>query len=302
MWEVVTQGEPGALLSIWGSSVDDVWVVGADSRDGKGPTVLHVQGGEMERVETGQESGDLWWVYGFPGGPIFMSGSGGMILRYQNGSFTEMSTPGTGTVFGLWGSSPADMWAVGGTTEAGGGFAWRLDGDTWIEEPSLPAEVPETGALWKIWGNGPDDAWIVGSNGLSFQWNGESLEAGDTGVGSSLFTVFGTADRYAAVGGLVSGIVVENDGSGWVDTTPDPLPESLTGVSLTPDGGGYAVGSYGTIYEREKSGWELQDHGLGLAENLHAVWTDPEGGAWAAGGNTFAPPITEGVLIRKPGQ
>src|SRR3954462_10261866 len=112
-WEVVERNLPGALLSVWGASADDVWTVGGDVGDGKGPMVLHWDGSTFHRLETGQ-SGDLWWVYGFAGGPIFMGGAGGHILKYENGAFTPMKTPGTDVVFGIWGSSPTDLWAVGG--------------------------------------------------------------------------------------------------------------------------------------------------------------------------------------------
>src|SRR5690606_12456222 len=105
--------------------------------------------------------------------------------------------------------------------------------------------------------------------------------------------------HYAAVGGLVSGIIVEHDGSGWSDVTPDPLPDSLAGVALDEAGGGVAVGAYGAVYERRPAGWQFQELGFVLGENLHGVWIDPEGGVWAVGGSTFVPPLTDGVLIHR---
>lgn len=298
-WTVIAEELPGALLSVAGASPGDVWAVGGDARDGTGPVVLHLKNDSWERMETGLGEGDLWWVHTFAGGPTFMGGSGGIILRYDEGVFEVLETPGSGTVFGLWGTSPTDMWAVGGDSDAGGGFAWRLEGDAWIPEPSLPASVAETGALWKVHGTSSDDAWLVGSSGLAFHWDGQSLEAADTGVGSSLFTVFGDGSRFVAVGGLATGIIVENEGSGWVDVTPDPLPLSLTGVCLDGAGSGYAVGAYGNVYRREGSAWQVQNLGLGIDENLHAVWLDSQGGVWAAGGNTAASPVTQGVLIHR---
>src|SRR5262249_40573448 len=43
-WQIVLREEPGALLSIWGTSAHDVWLVGGDPGDGHGPMVLHYDG------------------------------------------------------------------------------------------------------------------------------------------------------------------------------------------------------------------------------------------------------------------
>src|SRR5688572_27135041 len=77
-WQTVQRDLPGALLSVWGTSASDIWAAGADSRDGKGPTVQRFDGSEWKRVDTGQTSGDLWWVHGFAGGPVYFGGSGGL--------------------------------------------------------------------------------------------------------------------------------------------------------------------------------------------------------------------------------
>src|SRR5688500_18594898 len=78
-WEIVERDLPGALISVWGSSETDIWVVGGDPGGGAGPEVLHYDGTTWTTLSTG-ESGDLWWVFGFPGGPVFMGGAGGMIM------------------------------------------------------------------------------------------------------------------------------------------------------------------------------------------------------------------------------
>jgi hypothetical protein len=41
---LVLRGRPAALLSITGSSAEDVYAVGADPDDGFGPYVLHYDG------------------------------------------------------------------------------------------------------------------------------------------------------------------------------------------------------------------------------------------------------------------
>lgn len=299
-WEVVTDEEPGALLSVWGTSSTDLWVVGADARDGSGPIVLHIVDGVSERVPTGLTEGDLWWVFGFGDGPIFMGGSRGVILRYDDDGFTTLTTPDTRTVYGIWGSAPDAMWAVGGNDLGSGGFVWRLEGDTWNPEASVPADIENTGAVWKLHGRSADDIWFVGSAGIALHFDGTTLSREDTGVGTSLFTVFGTADRFVAVGGEVSEIIVEHDGDGWVNVTPEERNPFLTGVVLDDAGGGVAVGAYGLIMERTASGWVKASVDIPTSEDLHGVWIDDEGGVWAAGGHTLSRPLSDGVLLYRP--
>lgn len=297
-WQKVHKGLPGALLSVWGTSAEDVWVVGADARDGTGPLVLHYDGAAWERVETGRTQGNLWWVYGFEGGPIYMGGDGGVILRYDGSDFTVMETPGTPTVFGIWGSSANDLWAVGGESATSGGFAWRNQGgDTWTPEPTLPTTTASA-AVWKVYGTGPNDAWLVGAQGKSFHWDGQGLTEEETGIGVSLFTVHAAGGRYAAVGGTGSGFIVENEGSGWTNVTPaDAAFGGFSGVCLGPSGTGYAVGLQGVVFSRTEAGWVEEDLGIAVTENLHGVWIDPSGEVWAVGGQTASPPFTNGVLI-----
>jgi hypothetical protein len=304
-WQLVQEAVPGALLSVWGSSASDVWTVGADAGDGAGSTVLHLEGGSWSRLPTGQ-SGDLWWVHGFAGGPLFMGGAGGMILRYQDGSFTRMQTPGTGVVFGVWGSSPDQMWAVGG--EAGGSqgaFAWRLEGETWTEAPGFPSDLAATDALWKVFGRGDSDVWMVGTGGKLLHWDGTALTPAFAGLAESLFTVHGNGQRFVTVGGFGTGLLLEHAigapaSDAWVNMSPPGAP-SLIGVCLT-DQGGHAVGEFGYVAERGPNGWVSEDTGLDAVfgvRNLHSVWIDPEGGVWAAGGEVRVPPLVNGILVHR---
>jgi hypothetical protein len=301
-WELVHQGLSGALLSVWGTSSTDVWAVGGDTLDGSGPTVIHFDGETWSRHQTPQAQGNLWWVFGFDGGPIYMGGEGGVILQYnpQDATYTLMDTPGTDTVFGIWGASPDDVWAVGGASDATGGFAWRLSGDTWTAEPSLPADVPTNAALWKVYGTSSTDAWLVGSNGVALHWDGASLQQGDTGVGTSLFTVHEKDGRYVAVGGTASGIIVEYEDGAWTNVTPDPAPPGLSGVVLGDDGFGIAVGTFGAVYSRSAdAGWAEEQLDFNLPLSLHGTWIDDTGGVWAVGGQVFSPPFDDGLLIHR---
>jgi hypothetical protein len=306
-WQVTLDHEPGALLSVWGTSDRDVWAVGADAGDGSGPTVLRQEGGAFSRLETGETSGDLWWVFGFDGGPVFLGGSGGTILRYADGAFERMTTPGTGVVFGLWGASPSEMWAVGG--EAGGAqgaFAWRLDGDAWAPAPGFPDDLAATDALWKVFGRSASDVWMVGTGGKMLHYDGTALSPEFAGLSESLFTVHASSQRFAAVGGFGTGLLLEHPaGAGadvaWTNVSPSGAP-SLIGVCLG-ESAGYAVGEFGYIAERSAMGqWSAVDTGLESVfgvRSLHSVWIDPTGGVWAAGGQVRVPPLLDGILLHR---
>lgn len=294
-WQIVSHDLPSGLLSVWGTSERDVYIVGSDPGDGSGPAVLHFDGAAWSRLPTGQ-AGSLWWVFGFAGGPVYMGGEGGVILRYQSGGFTRMTTPGQNTVFGIWGASPDDVWAVGGANGgANGAFAWRLAGDAWVDAPGFPAGLAATDTIWKMYGRAANDAWMIGTNGKAVRWDGSKLTEVATGLSESLFTVHADAGRFVAVGGFGTGAILENDGGGWRSASPSGAP-GFSGVFLSP-AGDYAVGQEGAVYEGSGAGWTEVETGVVLDETFHSVWVDPKGGVWAVGGQVLTRPISDGIVL-----
>jgi hypothetical protein len=290
LWQAVHEQLDGALLSVSGSAEDDVWTVGGDAGDG--PVVMHWDGSAWDTLDAGGP-GDLWWVFGFEGGPVYMGGAGGRILRYQGDSFEAMETPSaTPVVFGIWGCSQDDVWAVGGNFGGGsGGFAWHLEGGEWVAH-ALPEE--EVRPVWKVIGRSCDDVSFVGEGGLSFSWDGSGFTRESTGVGESLFTNAVEGDCYYAVGGI-SGIVLEDCGGGWEDVSPDGAP-GFNGVCAR-DGDVFAVGQFGAVYRRDEDGTWVADDMPPTSETLHACWIDPSGGLWAVGGQVLAAPLIRGVMV-----
>ena len=299
-WQIVGRHLPSALFSVWGTSATDVFVVGGDAGDGRGPVVQHFDGASWTRLPTGHV-GNLWWVFGFPGGPIYMGCDGGAILRYQGGTFTPLATPGIGTVYGIWGATPDDVWAVGGNPGGqSGAFAWRLQGDTWADAPGFPADLATSDAIWKMYGRSASDAWMVGTGGKALHWDGVSLTQVSTGAGESLFTVHADANGYVAVGGVGTGVVLENTGSGWHNASPSGA-SPLIGVCLSAHGD-YAVGQDGAVYTRKASAWSKVQTGLVIDESFHSVWVDPSGAVWAVGGEVLTPPYLDGIVAHQGAQ
>jgi hypothetical protein len=296
-WSLEQQDLPGALVSVWGSRHDDVWIVGGDRGQMRGPTVLHFDGARFETLSTGETEGDLWWVTGAASGPVYMAGKDGLVLRVrvEDRAFERIPTPSTGTVFGLWAASADDVWAVGGDG-ATGAFAWRLADGRFQPVEGFPAEVADGAALRKVWGTSPRDVWLVGTRGTTLHYDGESFDVVSTPKPVDLFTVHALGDRVVTVGGEASGTIYELDHGAWKDVTPVRAPE-LTGVWLHGEGGGYAVGGAGNVYSRQARGWVPIDTGDLVSEDLHSVWVDPEGCVFAAGGRWRAYPLIRGLLL-----
>lgn len=290
-WTVVREGLPASLLSVWASSDSDVWVVGGDPRDGGGPLVYHYDGAAWTKLDTGLRNVDLWWVYGFENGPIYMSGSNGTIVQYKEGAFTTMPTPATPIVFGMWGAAANDVWAVGGNF-GGSGFAWHYDGYAWLAQ-LLPPGISE-GTIWKVGGRSGTDLWMSCTNGTTLHWDGSALASTTIDTDSSLFSVGGDSDRFITVGGAFDGEIYENDGTAWKSVLPRGLPP-LTGVSVHDDVS-LAVGSDGIVLRRGTDGtWSPDPHVTD--QHLHAAFIDPAGEAWSVGGEFNAAPTRSGVLL-----
>jgi len=295
-WSVVHQGLDSALMSVWAGSSTDVWAVGADS--GGSPAVLRFDGEAWTTLDTAL-AGNLWWVFGFPGGPVFVGGEGGLIAQYDGTELQPMTTPGNGTVFGIWGASPTDVWAVGGSLGGtSGAFAWRLDGNAWVEADGFPADLVNTDAVWKVFGRAADDVWLVGTNGLILHHDGTEFIREDAGVSTALFTVHGSADRIVAVGGFGAGVIIERDASGWRDASPAEA-RALIGVCDAGGDNAYAVGAEGAVFRRSGGEWVTEPTKTNNLEALHAATMDDTGGVWAVGGQVQATPFVRGVMIHK---
>jgi hypothetical protein len=297
-WSLLASDQRAALLSVWGSSSSDVWVVGGDNRDDLGPIITHYDGSAWTAMDPGVRNVDLFWVFGFAGGPVYFGGTNGTILRYQDGSFEQMETPGSGVVFGIWGAWPEDVWAVGGGFGGGGGgFVWRLQDGAWVDVAEVPDDVKTSGTSFKVAGRSGDDVWISCSSGTMLHWDGAALGREDVAEAADdpLFSVSCSADRCVAVGGTTVGGIYEDTGDGWAANASGQDGPVWRGVSMS-DAGGEVVGLVGTMLSDDGGEWSADPQELST-ENMHAVWVDPDGGVWAVGGKFDQPMTKDGVLL-----
>jgi hypothetical protein len=301
-WQLLASQLPAALLSVSARSPSDVYAVGADK--GHGPLVLHYDGSAWQALQTGS-SGDLWWVQAMPGGPVLMSGASATVLRFDGSRFDRMPTPGLGkqTVYGVWGTSGDDFYAVG-SAAGRNGFIWHYRGGAFVSEP-LPLDLPrladgEVPGFFKVWGTG-GEVWVVGAGGAIVHRTGAGpFSVVHSGTNDTLFTVHGTGERRLAVGGSSNGVLLQLDAAGAVSDVSPPGAGLIQGVFASDRFGDWVSGERGSVYTRGGTGpFVPVDHGLALppTASLHSITVDASGGVWSVGGGVLTPALDGGVLL-----
>jgi hypothetical protein len=300
-WQILASELPSALLSVSARSASDVFAVGADK--GHGPLVLHFDGKGWKELHTGL-TGDLWWVQALAGGPVLVAGANGTVARYDGKKFERLDTPGLGkqTVYGVWGRDAGDFYAVG---SAGGrsGFVWHYHAGK-FEEEALPLNLPrsatgEIPGFFKVWGTA-DEVWVVGSAGAIMHRRGMlPFAVVPSPTKDTIFTIAGDANRLVAVGGSGNGVLLTSVKGVFGNASPAGIG-LLQGIFLSSNGD-WASGERGLVFKRPQPSapFAVVDTGLTIppASSLHAIFVDPAGGVWSAGGNVLTPALDNGMLI-----
>jgi hypothetical protein len=290
-WQVVAEGLPGGVMSVQGTSAQDVWMVGA------GGTAFHYDGTAVAAVSTGTTS-DLWWVEPTSTGAVFVGAQGGIHEHSAvSGETSTIAGPQDTTFFGVWGADDTQLWAVGGDPRGDADpVLWARSGGTWGPAAIAPAGLHAPDLLYKVHGTSAADVWIVGTGGILQHFDGATWTDQDCGGDGVLFTVHTGGTMPVAVGGSGQALVCMYDAASdtWVDTTPPFLP-TINGV--TARGDTYVgVGRQGTVIRWDGTAW-VADETPPTPLVLHATWLDEDGGLWAVGGNLDSTPITDGVIL-----
>ncbi len=288
------------VLSVWGTSERDVFAVGGALGNGKPALAMHYDGAEWRELPpAGTET--FWWVNGTSSTDVWMVGTNGSIAHWDGKAFELHSSGTTATLWGVWAFAPNDAWAVGGTPGGAAGpddVVLHYDGRRWRPEP-LP-DAPLGRSLFKVWGTSSSDLYVVGEAGTIWHRRGTAwtLESKTPLATGTLFTVHGcSATEVYAVGG---NDVLRSDGTAWSRVSVD-LSSQVNGVSCA--NGAVAIVGFGGSKQRLVAGKWVDEFALEPFVDLHAVWGDPQSGAFfAAGGDWLSAPspgrARKGVIAR----
>lgn len=285
-WSEAFDASGSWLLSIGGASPDSLYAVGGSPVEGR---VVHFDGASWTDVEV--DTPLLNWTHSFEDGTTFIAGNDGTILRGDADGFVAMETPTDEDLWGIWGASPDDVWAVGGSgTTDSRSTILRWDGDQW-SEVSFDPQRPGVNAYFKVWGTDTDNVWIVGQKGVILYWNGSEFTEQGIGLSRDLISVWGTGpeDVYV-VGGRGNGVVGRWDGEAWSSQDLAPAP-GLNGVWAGPDGV-WIAGVRGLLRQVDvaQSGELFVEREPPLTDlDLHAVFGTSDGTLYTVGGNFGQP-------------
>jgi hypothetical protein len=167
---------------IFGLSGSDVWIaIGAGAAHFDGTTWT------MYAVSDYTNWAGAFW--GFSTNDIWTT-SYSPYDAHWNGSYWEtvsnnriVSNVGGMYAYGVWASSPTDVWAVGENLAGPAlpGFVSstvdHYDGTSWSMF-TVPVAMNMSGmTLRSVWGSGPDDVWAVGDGGLAAHYGPWSTSA-----------------------------------------------------------------------------------------------------------------------------
>lgn len=304
-WQVVAEGTAvgGAVLSVWGASAQDVFLVGGSLGNGGESVVWHHDGTALQRLHPGGTE-TYWWVSGWDGTHVYMVGEHGRVTTYNGQSFQDLPRPLDVTLWGVQAFAADDVWVVGGSpgrhTSQPNDIVRHYNGTDWVEE-TLPG-TPLGASLFKVWGTSAQDLYVVGEYGTLWHrsatgWVLQSADYSPALAQGTLFTVHGCdTGNVWAVGGNA---LLHQTGGVWAPH-PEATVRGANGINCSA--GAVTVVGFGGLKLR------ITDTGVQDATfdqpfgDMHAAWTDEGGNVWVVGGDWLSPARPgvdrEGLLAR----
>jgi hypothetical protein len=190
----------------------------------------------------------------------------------------DSSLPGDSSLYGIWGSSGSDVFAVGGRQSTdSAGIILHYNGSTWSSMNTGTKKYLLI--LTDVWGSSGTDVFAVGSSGTILHYDGNSWSEMESTVTNNLWGVWGSSgSNVFAVG--EGGIIINYDGSNWSEIESG-TSKWLNGIWGSSGTNVFAVGYSGTIFHYDGSTWSAVSSGT--TEDLYDVWGSSGSDVFAVG-------------------
>lgn len=191
----------------------------------------------------------------------------------------------TGSLSGVWGAAPDDVWMVGGTDVQA--EIYHFDGASWS-----PVTAPSVPLLAWVYGFSSTDVYSVGVDGAAVHWDGTSWSVLDPGTDEDLWGVFGLApDDIWMVGGNADEdepLLIHYDGSTFTQVALAAEENNRNATTVYKVWGIgeklFVVGQNGLILRWDGSAWRGESGGAEANQDFVSLWGTSESNITAVGG------------------
>ncbi len=296
IWEPVGQFDEDVYFdAIWGSSKDNIYVVGTTYPDERG-VIVHFDGVKWSEMETpdemafldvwGDEKGNVYVI----GGPPYSEGrdsrGGENLYKYDGEIWTKLDVGNDNAINAVTGSSANDIHVVGTDSLAG------FDGDNWSQHNEVAGFAGvEDGYWWTLteaWSASPDSVFAVGwfrIGPVAFHYDGHLWKNTPIDVGNLyFFGVYGVSkNEVYAVGhddiGNSGSAIYHFDGNNWSEIYRSDQNIFLVGIWCSSANDIYVVGSTreeGTVNSQasilhfDGDSWHHME--VGVYSHLMDIW------------------------------
>ncbi len=169
-------------------------------------------------------------------------------------------------LYGVWGSSATNVYAVGSTSGSSGGRILNYNGSTWT---SMTTNAPDsTKRFFGVWGSAYNDIYAVGDGSMIQYFNGTQWGSSSYSATGTFIGVWGSdKDNVFVVGS--GGRIFRKNGASWTSMT-SPASDGLNSVWGTSASDIFAVGTGGVIVHYNGSAWSIMTSAT--TNDLYSVW------------------------------
>ncbi|MCX5895024.1 MAG: thrombospondin type 3 repeat-containing protein, partial [Proteobacteria bacterium] len=226
--------------------------------------------GEWVPMNSGTTN-QLEGIWGSSGADVFAVGDYGTILHYDGSVWSPMTSGTSQTLFEVWGSSGSDVFAVGRD-----GTILHYDGSTWSSMSS-----GTTSHLYTIWGSSAADVFAAGQSGTILHYDGSVWSSMDSALAGAINDLWGSSstDVFAVGQG---GYILYYNGISWSSMGGGNF-KNLYGVWGSSGSDVFAVGDSGAIQHFDGSMWSGLDEGNPMEIYYQTVWGSTAGDVYIAG-------------------
>jgi hypothetical protein len=226
-------------------------------------------------------------------------GDGGVILHWDGVSWETMETPTQYDIYGIHGTGPSDIWAVGGYSLHQDidkrCLILHFDGNEWTEM-TPPDYLGWTYSLSSVHAVAPDDVWATTTSGPTpVHWDGSNWEFYHIPlfVEGSLYSITSVAPDHLFITGS-HGQIMHKQGDSWTmeqQTESGNFSVNLIQTFWASDiDHVFAGDNFGGLYRRESDGsWTDLGFGGGMfgGESIRALWGQSGSEIYMLGDNGY---------------